>query len=134
MKKKVIAILGICICFGIGTVLLYRFARIGVESLIALFHQQSAHYAFKGFFEGMFRDKWVLLAFLIGFCVGILIYAGRAAVRKIQGYYDAERNFSYSKKGTFGTSTFMTEEEFNSKLKSTGLEETDEIIFGTLER
>ena len=54
-------------------------------------------------------------------------------IRKLQGSYDSQRNFIYSKKGTFGTSTFMTDEEFARRLKATELGETDEFIFGTIE-
>ena len=51
-----------------------------------------------------------------------------------KGTLDKERNFSYSEKGTYGTSGYMTPEEFRNVLNLTSdIRRSTGIILGTLE-
>lgn len=51
-----------------------------------------------------------------------------------EGTLDKERNFSYSEKGTYGTSGYMTPEEFRNVLNLTSdIRRSTGIILGTLE-
>ena len=51
-----------------------------------------------------------------------------------KGTLDKERNFSYSDKGTYGTSGYMTPEEFNKVLSLTSdIRHNTGIILGTLD-
>ena len=51
-----------------------------------------------------------------------------------EGTLDKERNFSYSEKGTYGTSGYMTREEFRNVLNLTSdIRRSTGIILGTLE-
>ncbi|MDR1630766.1 MAG: type IV secretory system conjugative DNA transfer family protein [Oscillospiraceae bacterium] len=51
-----------------------------------------------------------------------------------KGEYDRERNMTYSRKGTYGTSNFMDEKEMNSVLETNlSSRQTDGVILGKLD-
>lgn len=132
--KKRIALTALgCLGMGILFTVIYRTGRTGINMLATLLQGKSVEGGFSDIFTGMFTDKGVWITFAIGIIFGVVIFLTKAIIKKMQGSYDSQRNFTYSKKGTFGTSTFMTDEEFNRRLKATELDETDEFIFGTIE-
>ena len=69
----------------------------------------------------------LLAAILLAFVVMRMGIGGK-------GTLDKERNFSYSDKGTYGTSGYMTTEEFNKVLNLTSdIQHSTGIILGTLD-
>ena len=134
MKKKLLAATAFEMAVGVIFVLLYQFIKCSVRSIEAFFNQQKTDFHFKDLLDGIWKDRFLLIIFLAGFLTGILIVVIRIVSKKMRGFYDAERNLTYSKKGTFGTATFMTDEEFNKWLQVTDLADTNEIIFGILEK
>lgn len=85
-------------------------------------------------FEALFTFPYGIIGALI--CVGVLVLLIVMVMRMgygDTGEYDKERNFVYSKKGTYGTSGFMSEKESEEVLDLTSsLKKHTGTILGTL--
>ena len=85
-------------------------------------------------FEAMFTFPYGIIGALI--CVGVLVLLIVMVMRMgygDTGEYDKDRNFIYSKKGTYGTSGFMSEKEAEEVLDLTSsLKKHTGTILGTL--
>ena len=85
-------------------------------------------------FEAMFSMPYGIIGVLI--CVGVLALLVVMVMRMgygDTGEYDKDRNFIYSKKGTYGTSGFMSEKEAEEVLDLTSsVKRHNGTILGTL--
>lgn len=85
-------------------------------------------------FEAVFSFPYGIIGALI--CIGVLVLLIIMVMRMgygDTGEYDKERNFIYSKKGTYGTSGFMSEKEAEEVLDITSsLKKHTGTILGTL--
>ena len=133
MIKKIMWSIVLGILFGLGVLIVYRVAMYCIDTIQCIAIGKDAGKVSE-IITGILRDTRTPLVFLIGAIPGVVIGIIRTMQKKISGYYDEERNFSYSKKGTYGTSTFMTNEEFDRELMATKLNDSDELIFGMMEQ
>ena len=133
MIKKIMWSIFLGILFGLGVLAAYRVAIYCVDTIQWIVNGEDVGKASE-IITGILQDSRAPMVFLIGAIPGVVIGIIRTIQKKISGYYDEGRNFSYSKKGTFGTSTFMTNEEFDRELRATKLNDSDELIFGMMEQ